>query len=252
MKQQLILWLSSIILAFFIGYTRNVTDENYPVTGTLGIDGQKVSYKLDRIHYGEKPHRLIILTGLLKIKGEFLYKTDAIETLLPLIEGKENYYVDIPPLQPVSQIEYKIIIRYNNKSFEIPDGSYIKMIFAGYIPPSINILYFFLLYSGLLLAVRLVFELVNKKKLIKKYIVIATSVFIILTIIITPLRNSYKLGAINNYIPELTDIINPLLVLLVILWIAGSVLIFSKRPPELIVILLFTATLIIFFFVPAI
>jgi hypothetical protein len=250
MKQQLILWLSSIILTFFIGYTRNLTDEHYPVTGAFGINGQKVSYKLDRIHYGEKPHRLIILTGLKNIKGEFLYKADATEIHLPLIEGKDNYYVDIPPLQPLSQIEYKFIIKYNKKSFEIPVGSYIKMIFMGKIPSSINILYFTLLYTGLLLAVRMTLDIFNKKKLVKKYIVIATSVFIILTIITAPLRNSYKLGAINNYIPALADIINPLLVLLVILWIAGTVLVFSKRHSELIIIILFTATLIIFFFVP--
>ena len=76
MKQQLILWISSIILTFLIGYTRNVTDEYYPVTGTLGIEGQKVSYKLDKVHYGDEPYKLIVLTEYDELSIKCVWKSD--------------------------------------------------------------------------------------------------------------------------------------------------------------------------------
>jgi hypothetical protein len=43
MKNEIILWLSSLIIVFIIGYIKNVTDKDYPVTGTFGIEGKKVS-----------------------------------------------------------------------------------------------------------------------------------------------------------------------------------------------------------------
>lgn len=250
MKQQLILWISSIILTFIIGYTKNVTDTNYPVTGTFGIDGQKVSYKLDKVHHGKEPYKLIILTELDELKGRCVWEYNSENMIVPLSKGENNYYAEIPSQKPLSTIDYKVIITHNRKIYKIPSESIVKMTFYGKIPPSISLFHFILLYGGILLAIRATLEIFNDKKLLKKYSVITTSIFILLAAIIDPLRNSYKLGAINNYIPSITEIIEPLLVVLVLIWIAGSVTIFNKRFVVITAVVLFLSTIIIYFNLP--
>jgi hypothetical protein len=250
MKPQLILWISSIVLTFLIGYTKNVTDKSYPVSGTFGIEGQKVSYKLDKVHYGKEPYKLIILTELEELKGKCVWKFNSENVIVPLSKGENNYYAEIPPQKPLSTIDYKVIITHNSKVYEIPLKSNVEMTYYGKIPGSISLLHFILLYGGILFAIRGTLEIFNEKKLIKKYSVLTISIFILLTAIINPLRNSYKLGAINNYIPGITEIIEPLLVVLLLIWITGSVMIFYNRFVAATAAILFLSTLIIYFNLP--
>jgi hypothetical protein len=247
MKQQIILWVSAIILTFLTGYTKNVTDKNYPVTGTFGIDGQKVSYKLDKVHYGKEPYKLIIITELKELKGKCVWGFNRENVIVPLSKGDNIYYVEIPSKKPLSTIDYKVIITHKSKVYKIPSESNIKMTFYGKIPPSVSFLHFILIYGGILLALRTILEIFNQNKLIKKYILITTSIFILLAAIINPLRNSYKVGAINNYIPHILEIVEPLLLVLVLIWVAGSIIIFSKRFVVVTAAILFLSTLIIYF-----
>ena len=250
MKQQLILWISSAILTFIIGYVRNVTDTNYPVTGTFGIDGEQVSYKLDKVHYGKEPYKLIILTELKELKGRCVWRYNSENVIVTLSKGENSYYAEIPSQKPRTKIDYSIIIFHNDKVFEIPGESKIEMTFYGKIPASISLFHFILLYSGILLAIRTTIEILNEKKLIKKYSVITTSIFILLSAIINPLLNSYKLGAINNFIPAITEIIETLLIVLWLGWIVGSVMIFYNRFVVVTAATLLLSTLIIYFNLP--
>ena len=65
MKNQIILLLSALIIAFLTGYIESVTDADYPVTGTFGINGKKVSYKLDKTHFGDSPFEVIIISKII-------------------------------------------------------------------------------------------------------------------------------------------------------------------------------------------
>jgi hypothetical protein len=250
MKQQLILWISSIVLTFLIGYTKNVTDKNYPVTGTFGIEGQKVSYKLDKLHYGKEPYKLIVLSELEDLRGRCIWEYAGESTIVPLIKSKDSYYAEIPSRKPLEKIFYKIIINYEDREYKIPANSKVQLMFYGQVPLGVNFLHFMLLYGGILLAIRTTLEVFNKNKMIRKYAVITTSFFILLTAMINPLRNSYKLGAINNYIPEISEIIEPMLIVLLFIWITGTVIIFSKRLTVFTAVILFLTTIVLFFVLP--
>jgi hypothetical protein len=247
MKQQIILWISAITLTFLIGYTKNVTDKNYPVTGIFGIDGQKVSYKLDKVHYGKEPYKLIVLSELEDLNGKCEWELNSEPVIVPLIKGTNNYYTEIPSQKPLNKIDYSIIIYRNDRVYEIPRGSKIEMTFYGKIPASVSFLHFILLYGGILLAIRTTLEIFSDRKLIKKYSVFTSSIFILLTAIINPLRNSYRLGAINKFIPNILEIVEPLLLVLVLIWVVSSVLIFYKRFVVVTAAILFLSTLIIYF-----
>jgi len=125
----------------------------------------------------------------------------------------------------------------------------VTLTFWGNIPSPVNIINFFLLYGGLLMSIRCVLELFNKNKNLKKYIVITCTFFITLTILIHPLYNSYKLGAINNYIPNIVELLEPLFLLIMFLWVIGAVLIFNKKYINIVTIFISSATILLYFLI---
>ena len=72
MKNEIILWLSSILIVFLIGYIKNVTDKDYPITGTFGIEGKKVSYKLDKVSFDKTSYKNIIISDIKGITGKLI------------------------------------------------------------------------------------------------------------------------------------------------------------------------------------
>jgi hypothetical protein len=248
MKNEIILWISSIIIVFLIGYVKNVTDSYYPVTGTFGIEGKKVSYKLDKVCFDKTSYKNIILSDLEGIKGKLIWKTDSRQQEKEYQKIEKGLECDISRLKPGRKIEYKVVLIYGERSFKIPKDGFITLTFWGNIPSGAKVLTFIFLYSGLLLSIRCLLELFNKNKNLKKYAVLNCSLLLILNSIIIPLRNSYKLGAINNYVPNVIDLIDPALLLILFLWIAGTIFFFYKKHIHPVLILITLVTVILFFF----
>jgi hypothetical protein len=247
MKNEIILWLSSIVIVFLIGYIKNVTDKDYPITGTFGIEGKKVSYKLDKVSYDKSLYKNIIISDIQGLEGKLFWIKDDTKYETTYKEIERGLECVIPKLKPGQKIKYKVILTYLEKTYEIPEKDFVTLTCWGNIPSPVNILHFILLYGGLLLSLRCLLELFNKNKNLKKYTVITCILFITLTTIIHPLYNSYKLGAINNYIPPVTDLIEPILLLILFLWIAGTILIFNKKYINTVTIFITSATIVLFF-----
>jgi len=249
MKNQIILWLSSLIIVFLIGYVKNVTGKDYPITGTFGIEGKKVSYKLDRVSFDKTSYKNIIISDIMGVGGKLIWFKNNMNYENEFKEIDRGLVGEIPKHEPGQQIKYKVILTYLDKQFEIPEKDFVTLTFWGNIPSPVNIINFFLLYGGLLMSIRCVLELFNKNKNLKKYIVITCTFFITLTILIHPLYNSYKLGAINNYIPNIVELLEPLFLLIMFLWVIGAVLIFNKKYINIVTIFISSATILLYFLI---
>jgi hypothetical protein len=247
MKNQIILWLGSLVVIFLIGYINSITDKDYPVTGTFGIEGYKVSYKLDKVTHEKLIYKNIVISDIKGISGKIIWLRDDERFETEMIEIDRGLTGEIPILKPGQKINYKIVLEYTDKTYEIPKNDFVTLTFWGNIPPAVKILHFILLYGGLLLAIRSAFELFNQNKNLKKYIFTTSALFLILTIIINPLRNSYKLGALNNYVPPVLELLEPIYLILSLLWITGTVLIFSGKYKRTVAVITTFATIIIFF-----
>jgi len=248
MKNQIILWLSSIIIVFLIGYVKNVTSKDYPITGTFGIEGKKVSYKLDKLSFDKTSYKNIIISDIEGVEGKLVWIKNQVQYETEFQKIERGLSGEIPKFEPGQQIKYKIILTHLDKIFEIPKKDFVTLTFWGYIPSPVNIINFILLYGGLLMSIRCGLELFNNNKNLKKYIVIVCALFILLTILIHPLYKTYKLGAINNYIPNLIELLQSLLLVIMFLWIICAVLIFNKKYINIVIIFISLATVLLFFF----
>ena len=249
MKNQIILWLSSIMIMFLIGYIKNVTHRDYPITGTFGIEGKKVSYKLDKVSFDKKSYKNIIISDVKGMTGKLIQIEDGEEKETAFKEIDRGLECEIPKLKAGQKIKYKIILNYSDRIYEIPEKEFVTLTFWGNVPSPVNILHFILLYGGLLMSLRSLLELFNNNKNLKKYSIITCTLFITLLIIIAPLRNSYKLGAINNYVPQVTDLLEPVLLIILLIWIAGTILIFNKKYEWIVTIFVAAVTIVLFFFI---
>jgi len=247
MKNEIILWVSSLIIVFLIGYVKSVTDKDYPVTGTFGIEGKKVSYKLDKVCFNKSSYKNLIISDIKGIKAHFSMIKEGQQKSISYNEIDRGLEVEIPKTKPGDKINYRIIIDYNKDIFEIPKKGYITLTFWGSIPSPVSILYFILLYAGLLMSIRSLFEGFTKKVNLKKFVFINCTLFITLLIIVYPLYNTYKLGAMNHFVPPISDLVNPLLVLILCVWIIAAVFIFNKKFIRTATSLAVCATLLIYF-----
>lgn len=248
MKNEIILWLSSLIIVFLIGYIKNVTSKDYPLTGTFGIEGNKVSYKLDKVSYDKISYRNIIISDIKGISGKLIWINKTDQNEIELTEIGRGLAGEIPVLKPGQQINYKIILTYLNRQYQIPEKDFVNLTFWGNIPSPVNILHFILLYCGLLISIRCALELFNKNKNLKKYVVLGCTIFITLTTLIHPLYNSYKLGVINKDIPNILEILEPFYLVMMVLWVIGTVFIFNKKYVNTSIILISSATILLYFF----
>ena len=247
MKNQIILWLSSLIILFLIGYVKNVTSKDYPITGTFGIEGKKVSYKLDKLSFDKTSYKNIIISDIEGVEGKLVWIKNEVKYETEFQKIERGLSGEIPKLEPGQQIKYKIFLTYVDKKFEIPEKDFVTLTFWGNVPSPVNIIKFILLYGGLLMSIRCVLELFNKNKNLKKYTVIVCALFILLTILIHPLYNTYKLGAINNYIPSVIELIEPLFLLIMSLWVVGAVLVFNNKFTNTVIVIITSATILLYF-----
>lgn len=248
MKNEVILWLSSLIILFLIGYIKSVTDKDYPITGTFGIEGKKVSYKLDKISFDKTSYSNIIISDIKGINAKFVILNNEGQIEIPYKEIEKGLECEIQKLDPGKIVNYKVVVSYKNKIFEIPSKKFVTLRFWGNIPSPVNLLYLILLYSGLLMSLRCLLELFNNNSGLKKYAFITSILFIMLNIIIYPLYNTYKLGAINHYVPPFGDLVEPLLLIILFLWFIGTILLFKNIKIRFVTILISSATILIFFF----
>lgn len=250
MKRLLILWGGALLLTFLAGYIQSGTSEYYPVTGTIGIDTKKVTYKFDKIYNSKGDYKFIIRTdaptveGIVKWKKQNSNKWDTIN----LNKNENVLYAEIPRQNAGDIIIYYAKLFKDDRTFNLP-GQPASLLFLGFVPATISFLSFFTLFGGLLLSFRIGLEFFNEDQKIKKLTLFAVSFFFLYTIAVTPLRKSYELNAINNKVVPITDLFDLQSIILFVLWIVAMITIFRMSKPKKPALIFSILTALVFLFV---
>ena len=236
MKQSLILWTSAVIITFLLGFFQNRTSPEYPISGTFGVNGQKVSYHLKKVHREKGDYNLMLRTDVKNLQGIVNWR---------LYEGKQAWNVDtmnysdgilkanIPLQDALSTIEYRITLSNNNTEYFLPKNNLGTILFLGPVPSSISIHYYLTLFIGLLLAIRTGLEFFNSKPRLRLYSIFTLISFFSCAMIFAPVRKAYEMGAIGSTVPPISKLFEVWLIALVIIWIINLILIsYTKNPKK--------------------
>ena len=159
-------------------------------------------------------------------------------------EVLESY---IPPHPPLEKVEYKVKLDYGGKTYFIPDNKGTEIEFLGKVPRQISMFFYITLYVGLLLAVRAGLEIFNDKPRIKMYTLFTVMDIFAFSLMFSSVRRSAELNAIGNNVVPIGAIFSIPALLLLVLWIAVMVLVFTTKKPKVWAMTGAVATLILFF-----
>jgi len=263
MKQNFILWLSSIIIAFLAGYMNNVTGPNYPVSGSIGLDGQPATFKFDRTYRGNDGYFVTVNTDEKDINAFLLYRNVPKLSYSKIIDsGSTNdigswqkaemnysgklYSGKLPVGKPGQKIMYRVELNYKGNKYYLPTDKAVTIQLWGKVNPEILRIYYFVLFLGLILAVRTGLEVFKDKPKVGIYTIFTVISFFLYAVCVVPLVKSYELNAINHSVPPVSQLVSVQSVSLMVLWIIGMIVIFNYKGKKFIPITLTALTLIIY------
>lgn len=263
MKKNIILWLGALIVTFLAGYLHNAAGPYYPVSGTIGIEGRQVTFKFDKIYRGNDSYKVIIRSDVIDVKAFLLWKD---VTEYPFIKGIQKPETSdwhreiitdsgamimgkIPVHKPESHAKYQVELNYGGKEYFLPEDKPVEIKFLGFVNPSVMNIFYFIIFGGLILAVRTGVETFNDNKRIGMYTIFTLIFFFLYTICLVPLKRTYELNAINHFVPPVSSLITYQSITLLILWITGLILFFNFKGNKIIPLVISLLTLVIYTFI---
>lgn len=251
MKQNIILWIAAAIITFLAGFLHSRLNEYYPVSGSFGINGKEIAYKLDKVNYGSDDYKFIIKSEITGIQGSVNWKKANSQkwNLLPLVDSAGVIKGKIPQQKPLTKIVYIIKMNFNGNDYSIlPGNRPVEITFFGKIPASVNFYFLFTLLGGLLLAVRTGLEYFHFPGKMKTLELFTLIFFIVNLFAFRPLKISYELGEIGKGAVPLSVIFPLSSILLFVVWVAATALIFNTKNYKIWVIPAAVLTLLIYEF----
>ena len=248
-KENIILWLTSFVTVFLAVYISNIFDEDYPITSTFGIEGKKVSYRFEKVHYGNEDHKVMIRTDVAELAGSLFWKSDTDSNWQSKELKKSDLILseNIPASNPTEMVNYYIELNHKDKKYILPDNQKVTLTFFGKIPVFINVLEHILLYLGLVLAVRTGLEFFNNGAKSKKFGFLTLILFLPYIALINPLYLTYKYGFINSSIPPITKLFLLSDIGIFIIWIGTMITIFVSDKFKFLPLVSVVLILIIYF-----
>lgn len=249
MNKNAILWGVSAAIVFVFGLAHSVLNQNYPISGTIGIEGKKITYLFPKTTQAGEPFSFLIRNDNPTVTGYFIYDTGKGEKKqVELKKEKELLTGTIPGLPPGSKINYSVFLRYGDKTTQVPYNTEVTTLVTGKTGIIIDTLYPFMLFLGLLLAMRGGLEYFNPNPKFRLYALMPTMIFICLGFFVIPVKNFLLLAPPPGVILKPDQMFSLESIFYPLFWITITILVFFKIKPGLLLISGSVITILVFMF----
>jgi hypothetical protein len=223
-----------------------------------------VTFKFDKIYRGNNSYNVFIRSDVKAVKAFLLWK----DTPANAVSGKplknqvtpiwqrdlmadSGYLIKgkIPKHNPGEKVAYRVELNYGGKQYFLPEDKPVIIMFQGHVNPGIMQIFYFVLFGGLIFAVRTGLETFNDKPRLGLYSIFTLIFFFLYTICVVPLKRTYELNALNHFVPPLNSLVTYQSISLFILWVIGLTLIFNFKGNKIIPLVISSLTLIIYIFI---
>jgi hypothetical protein len=208
MKQTIILWLSALFITLLAGYTNNVTSPEFPVSGTIGINGKKVTYYFDKVLRDSSNYKVLIRTDIDSVKGRFIFSESNNNNLDTITLANENQSLigELPFPGPLKKIHYKVELERDNKKYFIPTEKGEEIVFMGKVPTTLKVLLFITFFIGLLFSVRTGLEYFNPHPHTKKMMLFTIIPFALYGFFVSPVYKTFELNMVGSQFANPLDL----------------------------------------------
>lgn len=232
--QTIILWVASFLVVFLVGYFNSVTSPFAPLSGTIGLQGHKLSYRFERKAVADTVTRVIFRSDNLKAEG-FIRFIAPHDTVAPVPLKKDNTTLTgfLPRFPIGSVVKYEAVIYAEGDTVVVPAKGFEGTTFFGKVPRQLSGTLVVLMIFGILFAMRATLETARPVKHLRRFTLIAGSCFFLYGIVLEPLVLSYKIGAVGHRIVQPQEIFSTLGISLALIWAVTSAFVFSKKFAEI-------------------
>lgn len=157
MKKNIWLWIISIILTLSIVFFQRLTGPTYPITGSLQVGSQPVSYRLERSHTSGLDYIIKIQANATEVKGHVMWRKFPSEQnwiQTSLLRDRDILQATLPRQQALQKLEYKVMLEAGNFSIYLNNGQPVIMRFKNHVPWYWLVPHIILMFGAMLFAVR--------------------------------------------------------------------------------------------------
>ncbi|MFO7448045.1 MAG: hypothetical protein R6W90_16910 [Ignavibacteriaceae bacterium] len=250
MKQTIILWMGAFVIVFLAGYLNSVISGDYPVTGTIGIDAQKVSYRFDKKYYTGDSYKVLVRSDIKDLDAEVQWKRryDKQWNKIEMKQSGDFLSANLPKFNINDVVEYRVMVQRDNRTYLLPANKPVVMEFSGKAPKTITVVYYLTLFAGLLFSTRTGLEYFKERDKIKRFAFL-TLAFFFLYNFIAPVNTTFAIDAANKSVPPITKLFDIQSIVFLLLWIAGMWGAFKAKKPKLFVLIISILTILVFLLV---
>ncbi|KAB2907154.1 MAG: hypothetical protein LC102_10080 [Ignavibacteriales bacterium] len=232
MSKNLLLWISAFVIVFLFTLVRPYIRGEQPVSGTIGIEGKKISYLFPREWEAGTDLKFLIRNDNPKVTGYYVINLpDGKKVKKELTVGKEELIGVLPAAKPGESVDYTVFLKYDDKQTQIPYNTTLTTVFTGKVSLIIKIFYPLMLFILSLLAVRGGLEFFNEEGRYKLYTIFTAGAAVCLSFIIVPVRNLLLIAPPAGTIPPPGDMFTAETFFYSVLWVLVSILVFFNIKP---------------------
>ncbi|MFA6597537.1 MAG: hypothetical protein WCS69_07430 [Ignavibacteriaceae bacterium] len=230
-KQKIILWISAIVVAVLLSYFKNVTSEEYPITGTTAVDGEKVTYAFDKIYRGKEDFKISLRTDSEQINGSVIWwkTTSVIRDTVQLKKEKGFLSCSIPLQKPETEIWYKVYLHGKETTIQVPSTLTLHTKFLGFVPTSISSTFVLTFFLGLLLSIRIGLAFFEERAKTKTFALFTLISFSMYGFFLVPVKNLFELGAVNQRVPQFFEMFSLPELSFALVWIVVTIGMFNSK-----------------------
>jgi hypothetical protein len=235
MKQSTLLWIIAILITALTAYYQRVTGPTYPVSGEVRLNGQTISFKLDRSYPGPLDAPVTVKTGDAEIHGVLSwkrYKTADEWTRVPMRFEDGSLVAGLPHQPPAGKLVYRIELEHAGQRVSIPEGDPIVIRFRGDTPLAVFIPHLLAMFGAMLLSTRTGLEYFRKEPKLKRLTYWTLGFLFVGGFILGPTMQYYAFNAWWTGWPVGTDLTDNKTAFAFIAWVIAAIALSRAKNPK--------------------
>ncbi len=220
--QNILLWLTAVVITLSSAIYQRQTGPTYPVEGTVTVNNQEIDFSLLRTHDSGIDPLIELAVPDQSVTGEYIYRRYRSHdewTQRPLERSGDRLLLRLPSQPPTGKIMYQI-------SLKIPEGEQLLltpdpviMRFKGSVPTSILLPHVLFMFFAMLISNRSGLQVLVKGERLYRYALVTTILLFLGGIILGPIVQKYAFGAFWTGWPFGHDLTDNKTLAAFILWI---------------------------------
>jgi len=151
-----LVWVLALLLTVSATYYQIVTDPTQPIKTELNTGVQRFPIEFARTHSSSSDCPVVLQISDITVKGSLLYKKHSTKDTLTKLDFKregDKLEAFLPSQPRAGKLDYKIDLKKEESPVKIGINTPVVIQFKGDVPNFVSILYFLLVFAGMLLCI---------------------------------------------------------------------------------------------------